>query len=119
MGSRTGESGLVLRDLRGRFAGVGVVLDGVLLHEHRHQKFEQHQQRPEQVAVFGRHPAFGALLRETLLERDEFLAQATIAGDEVERQYWDVLGRFDAGLLFYYFGNGNEQLVTMLVQRGI
>jgi predicted AlkP superfamily phosphohydrolase/phosphomutase len=40
-----------------------------------------------------------------VLTRDEFLAQARIAGNEVARQYWHVLAGFDEGLLFYYFGN--------------
>ncbi len=36
---------------------------------------------------------------------EEFLAQAEIAGDELIRQYDDVLSQFESGLLFYYFGN--------------
>jgi predicted AlkP superfamily phosphohydrolase/phosphomutase len=38
----------------------------------------------------------------------EFEAQAHIAGAEVERQYAYVLGRFQGGLLFYYFGNADQ-----------
>lgn len=37
--------------------------------------------------------------------RQEFIAQAHMAGAEVIEQYRDVLGRFRTGLLFYYFGN--------------
>lgn len=44
-------------------------------------------------------------LSERVLTRDEFLAQARTVGDEIVRQYWHVLDRFDDGLLFYYFGN--------------
>jgi predicted AlkP superfamily phosphohydrolase/phosphomutase len=38
----------------------------------------------------------------------EFAAQASLAGDEVLRQYAHVLGGFRDGLLFYYFGNGDQ-----------
>ena len=38
----------------------------------------------------------------------EFLAQADIAGAEVEHQYDYVLDRFDRGLLFYYVGNVDQ-----------
>jgi predicted AlkP superfamily phosphohydrolase/phosphomutase len=38
----------------------------------------------------------------------EFERQAQIAGDEVLRQYAYVLDRFRDGLLFYYFGNGDQ-----------
>ena len=38
----------------------------------------------------------------------EFERQAQIAGDEVLRQYAYVLDRFQGGLLFYYFGNGDQ-----------
>ena len=44
-------------------------------------------------------------LNERVLTRDEFLQQAAIVGDEITRQYWQVLGGFTDGLLFYYFGN--------------
>jgi predicted AlkP superfamily phosphohydrolase/phosphomutase len=44
-------------------------------------------------------------LKGKVLTPTEFLQQAEIAGDEVERQYEPVLERFDGGLLFYYFGN--------------
>lgn len=40
-----------------------------------------------------------------ILTREEFLAQASIAGEEVIEQYKAVLSTFDEGLLFYYFGN--------------
>ncbi len=40
-----------------------------------------------------------------ILSREEFLEQAHIAGRELIRQYETVLGNFDQGLLFYYFGN--------------
>ena len=38
----------------------------------------------------------------------EFEKQARIAGDEVVRQYAYVLDQFRDGLLFYYFGNGDQ-----------
>jgi predicted AlkP superfamily phosphohydrolase/phosphomutase len=38
----------------------------------------------------------------------EFEKQARIAGAEVERQYGYVLNAFQDGLLFYYFGNGDQ-----------
>ncbi len=44
-------------------------------------------------------------LTEGVFTRDEFLAQARTAGDEVLRQYWHLLDRFESGLLFHYFGN--------------
>ncbi|MFQ5526274.1 MAG: alkaline phosphatase family protein [Thermoanaerobaculia bacterium] len=40
-----------------------------------------------------------------VFSREEFLAQAKITGDEILEQYEYVLDTFDAGLLFYYFGN--------------
>jgi predicted AlkP superfamily phosphohydrolase/phosphomutase len=39
---------------------------------------------------------------------EEFLAQARLAGEEVFRQYRHMLPRFTGGLLFYYFGNGDQ-----------
>jgi predicted AlkP superfamily phosphohydrolase/phosphomutase len=47
-------------------------------------------------------------LKTGVLTRDEFLAQAKIAGDENIRQYRYVLDRFQDGFLFYYFGNGDQ-----------
>jgi len=44
-------------------------------------------------------------LEAGVLDREEFLAQAEIAGREVIRQYEGLLETFDRGLLFYYFGN--------------
>ncbi len=44
-------------------------------------------------------------LSEGVLTPEEFLAQAKIAGQELAHQYKYVLGDFDDGLLFYYFGN--------------
>jgi predicted AlkP superfamily phosphohydrolase/phosphomutase len=44
-------------------------------------------------------------LKTGVLSRDEFLAQAKIAGDEVKAQFHHVLDGFRDGLLFYYFGN--------------
>jgi predicted AlkP superfamily phosphohydrolase/phosphomutase len=44
-------------------------------------------------------------LTEGILTMGEFLAQARIAGEENLAQYRHVLGQFDEGLLFYYFGN--------------
>ena len=39
---------------------------------------------------------------------EEFDRQARMAGEEVERQYGYVLDRFQDGLLFYYFGDGDQ-----------
>jgi predicted AlkP superfamily phosphohydrolase/phosphomutase len=47
-------------------------------------------------------------LKTGVFTRDEFLAQAKIAGDENIRQFRYVLDRFEDGLLFYYFGNGDQ-----------
>ncbi len=44
-------------------------------------------------------------LGEGVFGYDEFLAQARITGEEFITQYEQVLGEFDEGLLFYYFGN--------------
>jgi len=46
--------------------------------------------------------------KEGVFSPEEFEAQARMAGDEVERQYAYVLDRFRDGLLFYYFGNGDQ-----------
>ena len=47
-------------------------------------------------------------LKTGVLSRDEFLAQAKIAGDEVKAQFHHVLDEFRDGLLFYYFGNVDQ-----------
>lgn len=47
-------------------------------------------------------------LKSGVLTRDEFLAQAKIAGDENIRQFRHVLDQFQDGLLFYYFGNADQ-----------
>jgi len=47
-------------------------------------------------------------LKTGVLTRDEFLAQARIAGEENIRQFGYVLDRFRDGLLFYYFGNADQ-----------
>jgi predicted AlkP superfamily phosphohydrolase/phosphomutase len=47
-------------------------------------------------------------LSEGILDRREFLAQAHLAEAEVEAQYRYVLAHFSRGLLFYYFGNGDQ-----------
>jgi predicted AlkP superfamily phosphohydrolase/phosphomutase len=44
-------------------------------------------------------------LSEGVLTVDEFLVQSEIAGQELAEQYRHVLGDFEDGLLFYYFGN--------------
>jgi predicted AlkP superfamily phosphohydrolase/phosphomutase len=56
-------------------------------------------------------------LRQGVLTRDEFLAQARLAGDEVRAQYRHVLGGFQRGLLFYYFGNV-DQISHMMFRAG-
>lgn len=45
---------------------------------------------------------------EGVFSPEEFVAQARMAGEEVERQYAYVLDRFRDGLFFYYFGNGDQ-----------
>jgi predicted AlkP superfamily phosphohydrolase/phosphomutase len=47
-------------------------------------------------------------LEEGVLTRDEFLAQARLAGVEVRRQLHHALDTFDGGLLFYYVGNVDQ-----------
>jgi predicted AlkP superfamily phosphohydrolase/phosphomutase len=47
-------------------------------------------------------------LKAGIFTPGEFVAQARIAGDEVIRQYSYALDRFKEGLLFYYFGNGDQ-----------
>ncbi len=47
-------------------------------------------------------------LEEGVLTRDEFLAQARLAGDEVKRQLAHALDLYDSGLLFYYVGNVDQ-----------
>ncbi len=47
-------------------------------------------------------------LSNHILDRDELLAQARIAGGEFLEQYRHVLDRFDDGLLFYYFGTADQ-----------
>jgi predicted AlkP superfamily phosphohydrolase/phosphomutase len=44
-------------------------------------------------------------LSDGLLTRDEFLAQAKLAGDENIAQFKYVLDEFEDGFLYYYFGN--------------
>jgi predicted AlkP superfamily phosphohydrolase/phosphomutase len=46
--------------------------------------------------------------KEGVFSADEFAAQAHLAGEEVARQYAYVLDHFRDGLLFYYFGNGDQ-----------
>jgi hypothetical protein len=47
-------------------------------------------------------------LDEGVLSDREFLEQAELAGSEILEQYPYVLDRFRHGLLFYYFGNGDQ-----------
>jgi predicted AlkP superfamily phosphohydrolase/phosphomutase len=47
-------------------------------------------------------------LRAGIFTRDEFLTQAGLAHDENHRQYRHVLGRFERGFLFHYFGNVDQ-----------
>lgn len=44
-------------------------------------------------------------LKQGVLNRDEFLAQAKIAGGELIHQFRNVLASHKGGFLFYYFGN--------------
>jgi len=50
-----------------------------------------------------------------VFSREEFMAQARIAGQEVLDQFPYVLGHFDRGLLFYY--EGNTDLVSHMMWR--
>jgi predicted AlkP superfamily phosphohydrolase/phosphomutase len=56
-------------------------------------------------------------LKTGVLTRDEFLAQAKIAGDENKRQFQRVLAEFRDGLLFYYFGNADQVSHMMWRER--
>ncbi len=47
-------------------------------------------------------------LSEGVFTREEFVRQATIAGNEVIDQYEHALKRFEKGLFFYYFGNSDQ-----------
>lgn len=47
-------------------------------------------------------------LEEGVFTRDEFLAQARLAGGEVRRQLTHALEAFESGLLFYYVGNVDQ-----------
>jgi predicted AlkP superfamily phosphohydrolase/phosphomutase len=47
-------------------------------------------------------------LKAGLLTVDEFLAQSRIAFEENHRQFRYTLDRFDAGFLFYYFGDADQ-----------
>jgi predicted AlkP superfamily phosphohydrolase/phosphomutase len=47
-------------------------------------------------------------LKTGVLTPAEFLQQASIAGEEVRRQYTYTLDRFHDGFLFYYFGNVDQ-----------
>jgi predicted AlkP superfamily phosphohydrolase/phosphomutase len=47
-------------------------------------------------------------LSEGVFDRSDFLAQATLSGEEYTEQYKYVLSQFDRGLLFYYFGHVDQ-----------
>jgi predicted AlkP superfamily phosphohydrolase/phosphomutase len=47
-------------------------------------------------------------LKTGTLTAAEFLQQARLAADDVERQYTYVLGQFTDGVLFYYFGDVDQ-----------
>jgi predicted AlkP superfamily phosphohydrolase/phosphomutase len=47
-------------------------------------------------------------ITERVFSVDEFLAQARIAGAEVEKQFEWTLNHWDDGFLFYYFGNVDQ-----------
>ncbi|MCP4658168.1 MAG: hypothetical protein GY856_22380 [bacterium] len=52
---------------------------------------------------------------EGIFSPEDFLVQASIAGGEIIEQYKYVLGEFEEGLLFYYFGN--PDLVSHVMWR--
>ena len=54
---------------------------------------------------------------EGLLNMDEFLAQADLAGEENITQYEHILSEFEKGFLFHYFGN--TDLVGHIVWRSL
>jgi predicted AlkP superfamily phosphohydrolase/phosphomutase len=58
----------------------------------------------------------GAVTQD-ILTVDEFLAQAHIAGEENIKQYEHILGEYDDGLLFHYFGN--TDLVGHIIWRSM
>jgi predicted AlkP superfamily phosphohydrolase/phosphomutase len=47
-------------------------------------------------------------LKAGVFTSGEFLQQARLAADEVERQYAHVFGQFTDGVLFYYFGDVDQ-----------
>jgi predicted AlkP superfamily phosphohydrolase/phosphomutase len=47
-------------------------------------------------------------LKTGVLTPGQFLEQARIAGEENRQQFYTVLNQFTDGLLFYYFGNGDQ-----------
>ena len=47
-------------------------------------------------------------LKAGVFTSGEFLQQARLAADEVERQYAHVVGQFTDGVLFYYFGDVDQ-----------
>jgi len=74
----------------------------------------------ELAAATGRYytqgmPENTGALSAGVLSPQEFLDQATIAGDEVINQFPYVLSHFKSGLLFYYFGNAD--LVSHMMWR--
>jgi predicted AlkP superfamily phosphohydrolase/phosphomutase len=62
-------------------------------------------------------PEDTSALAAGVLSQEEFLAQARIAGEEVERQYRWLLERYDGGLLFYYFSEADQ--VSHMVWRSM
>ena len=62
------------------------------------------QEMPEDTKVF----------RAEIFSADEFLAQARITGDQFLEQYRYVLGQFESGFLFYYFGNLDQTSHMMM-----
>jgi predicted AlkP superfamily phosphohydrolase/phosphomutase len=54
---------------------------------------------------------------EGVFDAAEFLSQARIAGDELIEQYKYLLDRFENGLFFYYFGNGDQ--ISHMVWRSM
>ena len=64
----------------------------------------------ELAAATGRYytqemPEDTKVLSAGIFSRDEFLQQARLTADQFFEQYRYVLGNFENGLLFYYFGN--------------
>jgi len=53
-------------------------------------------------------PEETAALKAGLISTETFLEQARLTQEEAHRQFLDLMGQFDRGLLFYYFGSVDQ-----------